>query len=185
MMLWTWQGFGFDPPFDPVDRSKSNFLNPPACPDIDRAYRELDELLTLPTDRKGQFLWCSTVSLDNDPWYKRCLWPIDAPQESILTLVSSPIWEHLIDSKSIPLRCREKWKLDLYSRQVVGDRSNQEMGRRECEYHKSFPSRTACLAELRSPTKPGEDVLALLRVPIDSSWICPCDLEGRRRRKRG
>jgi len=126
-MLWTWHSFDFNPPFYPVDRSKSQFLIRPACPDIRRAYEELDELLSLPTDVKWQFVWCYTTASWDDMWYERCLWPIDVPQESILAYVDSPIWEHLIGSKSVPKHIREQWEQVLFSQQVVGEQYYQEM----------------------------------------------------------
>jgi len=60
-MLWTWQGYDFDPLHDAVDRARSEYLiQPVSCPDIRRAYAELDELLALPPDGAHQFAWCLT-----------------------------------------------------------------------------------------------------------------------------
>ena len=52
------------------------------------------------------------------------------------------------------------------------------MSRRKREYHESFPLREECLKVLLSPTGPGEDVLALVSLPLDLSWIrSSCELE--------
>ena len=184
MMLWTWQGFDFCPPFDPVDRAKSDFLIHSACPNIHSAYAELDELLALPMDRKGQFLWCHTTESWGESWHKRCLWSLDVPQESILAYVNGPVWEHLIGSKSVPRNLREQWQHEFFAQQIVGEQYYQEMARKEREYHNSFPCRKACLEALLDPTGPAEDVSALVSVPADSSWIRPCNFRGQRRRGR-
>jgi hypothetical protein len=173
IILWTWQGIDFFPPFYPVYRSKSEFLIHKACPDIHQAYAELDELLSLPANKREQFIWCYTTESWCEPWRKRYLWPIDVPQEKILAYVDSPIREHLIGSKSVPNRLREQWRQELYSQRYFGKQFPQEMERKEHEYHDSFPSRKECLEKLLIPTSPGEDVLALVPVPIDTSWIRP------------
>jgi hypothetical protein len=181
IMLWTWQGFDFNPPFYPIDRSKSKYLIHNSCPDIHRAYEELDELLSLPTDKKGQFVWCCTTDSWDGPWYNCYIWPIDVPQDSILAYVNNPIWEHLIGSKSVPKNIRKQWEIELFSQQISGDRYYEEMDKKESEYHNSFPSRKECLEILLNPTKPGENVTALVHVPIDVSWIRPHDLKEWRR----
>ncbi len=170
-MLWTWQTFDFPPPFHRVDRSKSDFFTRPACPSIRRAYTELDKLLSLPIGHTGQFIWCYTTDSWGDPWYDRYLWSIDAPEQNILAYVNGPIWEHLIGSKSVPRSLREGWERDLWSRQIVEERYHEEMARKEREYHESFPPREACLDLLLNPSGPGEEVCALVAVPVDTSWI--------------
>ena len=176
MMLWTWQGSDFDPQVDRIDRSKSGFWRDQACPDIRQAYAELDELLCLPKDREHQFVWCNTTVPETD-WYGRCLWPLDVPQDGVLTYIDSRVWEHLIGSGWLPNTLRDQWKWDLCSRQVPGDEWEGEMSRREREYHDSFGSREGCLGALLSPTGPGEDVIALVPLPLDPSWICSsCEL---------
>ena len=172
-MLWTWQGFDFDPLLDRLDRSKSEFLTcPGSCPDIRRAYADLDKLLSLPPDRKHQFVWCFTTdSCLQNPWNGRRLWRIDVPQDSILAYVNDCMWNHLIGSKSVPMSLRNQWKNELYSKRAAGEQFDQEISWREREYHDSFPSREACLAALLSPKGPGEDVSALVSLPFDESWI--------------
>ena len=181
MMLWTWQGLDFCPPFDPVDRAKSDFLVHTACPDIHSAYAELDGLLALPKDRKGQFLWCYTAESWGESWHKRRLWSLDVPQESILAYVNGPVWEHLIGSKCVPRKLREGWQHE-FVQQSSREQYQECMARKEREYHGSFPCRKACLDELLKRTDPGEDVSALVPVPVDPSWIRPCNFQGQGRR---
>ncbi len=180
--LWTWQGVNFAPPFYPVDRSNSGYLTHPAChsacPDIRRAYDELDELLALPADRKGQFIWCYTTKSWDDPQLDRRLWTMEVSQESILAYVCEPIWEHLIGSRSVPQNLRWQWQRELWSRQVAREQFQEEISRREREYYDSFPSRIECLKKLLSPTGPGDDLLALVSVPVDASCIRPDDVKG-------
>jgi len=185
IMLWTWQGLDFDPCSHRVDRTKSGFLTNPAFPDIRRGYAELDELLSLPPDREGQFLWYYTTdSWVQHPWSKRCLWPIEVPRVSILAFVDDRLWEHLIGSKWVPRGLREQWERELFSQPVAREEFSQEVSKREREYHDSFPSRKECLKSLLSPAGPGEDVSALVSVPLDASWLRPYDFRGRRRRGR-
>jgi hypothetical protein len=57
-ILWTWQGYDFNPLLHCVDRTKSEFWVHNSCPDIRRAYEELDDLLSLPKEKKEQYVWC-------------------------------------------------------------------------------------------------------------------------------
>ena len=178
-MLWTWQGDDFDPVVDRLDRSKSHYWVREACPNLRQSYAELDELLCLrglPKDREHQFVWCYTTAPRTD-WYGCRLWPLDVPQDSILAYLDSRIWEHLIGG-ALPADLQETWRHELHSRRITAEQWQQEFSRKEREYHDSFGSRGDCLAVLLSPTGPGEDVLALVALPLDPSWIrSSCELD--------
>src|SRR5438132_4033663 len=99
MMLWTWQGFDFNPLTDRVDRSKSDHLSRPFGYLL-RAYEELEERLALSAERKHQYVWCYTTdSWRQHPERGRGLWPLDVPQEKILAYVDGPSWECLIGNR--------------------------------------------------------------------------------------
>src|SRR6185295_3604480 len=109
MMLWTWQSPDFDPFTDRVDRSRSDFTNLPPHADLLRAYEELDARLTVSAEVKHQYLWCFTTdSWEIHPW-DRVLWPIDVPEESILSFVDGPLWARLIGNQTVPTGITELW----------------------------------------------------------------------------
>jgi hypothetical protein len=175
--LWTWQGLDFDPLSQPVDSSKSTKRYDSQCPDIRRAYEELDELLRLPPDRKGQYLWCFTTdSWEQHPWTGRLLWPLNVPEESILHYVDDRIWEYLIGSKWVPQGFWDHWESALLAQGISDEQKHEEILRK---YRDSFPSRHECLRWLLSPDGPGELVSALVPAPLIESWICAYELCGR------
>ncbi len=180
MMLWTWQGLDYDPMVQAINRSKSEFFNSPPFPDLPRTYEELDELLSLPSETRHQYLWCYTSdSWPLHPWYERCLWPLDVPQSQIISLIDSPLWEYLIGSPSVPIALHAEWRDELRSKRLNDDEYRTEMVKKERAYRQTFPSRATCWQRLRSPTICGPDVLALVPTPLDVAWIRAYDLTPR------
>jgi hypothetical protein len=180
VMLWTWQGFDFNPLLERVDRSRSYYVISPPHSDLLLAYAELDELLSLPAEKKHQYAWCYTTdSWLQHPWYERCVWPLEIPKDKIVAYIDEPSWERLIGNLSVPPDLRESWRRELWSQQFVGERLQQELAKRDREYLRACPPRAECLRALLNPTEPGRGVLALAPVPFDPSWIRPYDLSRR------
>ncbi len=179
MMLWTWQGTGFDPFKDRVDRSKSEFVDDHQHPDLLSAYEELDGLLSLPEELKHQFVWCFTT--EPDFWDRRGLWRIEVPDDCILSLVDSPLWHRLIGNRTVPDSRRDSWTREVASQQLFGDKRAAELAKREREYLAACPPRDECLRKLRLPTNPGPDISALVQVPLCRTWLRTCDLSLQRR----
>jgi hypothetical protein len=75
------------------------------------------------------------------------------------------------------MNIREQWENVLHNKRISGDQFYEEMNEKERQYHDSFPSRQECLRVLLSPTQAGDNVTALLQVPIDVSWIHPYRLK--------
>lgn len=181
-MLWTWQGCDFDPLVDRLDRSKSDYWIMNACPDLRQAYAELDDLLRLrfdlPKNKEHQFVWCLTKA-PKTYWCKCHLWPLDVPEDSILAFLDSRVWDHLNGNRSIPENLRQLWTWELTTRQMTEEQRNAEFSEKVRQYHDSFGSRKECLDKLLSralpPSGPGEDLLALVPLPLSASWIRPCE----------
>jgi hypothetical protein len=170
MMLWTWQGVGFDPGAHRLDRSQSPFWRERSCPDIRRAYSELDAILRLPEDRAGQFIWCFTTERSaKNPFRDRTPWTIDVPRHKIPTFVDDVMWNHVIGSDYVPGEHIRK----VDERKRAGEISAEQAYFEESAkaYHATFPSREECLRLLCKPTEPGEDVSALVPLPIEPSWV--------------
>jgi hypothetical protein len=174
VLLWTWQGCDFDPLSDRLDRSKSNFwtMDIPGCPDIRKAYVDIDELLCLPKDREHQFAFCLTIY---KTWVdsKRRLWRLDVPPDIILAYLDNPTWRYLIGDTQLPDRLREPLILGLRSRNIGPETEQwrQEFSTKEHEYYDSFGPREVCKKKLLIPPGSGEEVVALVPLPFNESWI--------------
>lgn len=174
MMLWTWQSADFDPFTDRVDRSKSDFSN--HHPDLLRAYTELDALLALSAEMKHQYVWCFTTdSWDPHPWAGRILWPVEVPEAAILSFVDGQLWERLIGNHTPPEKLQDSWRQELWSLNVYEKPYVEEVEKRKRAYLAASPPREELLRAVLIPKGPGMDILALVRTPLQRTWICPYD----------
>lgn len=176
MMFWTWQSADFDPFADRVDRSKSEFFNDPPHPDLLRAYQELEDSLNLSAEMKHQYVWCFTTdSWYPHPWPGRILWPVEVPDAAILSFVDEQLWERLVGNHTVPRKLWDSWRHELRSRNVYGKPHDDELEKRKREYLAASPPREEWLRAVLIPKGPGTDILALVRTPLQRSWICPYD----------
>jgi hypothetical protein len=161
MVLWTWQGPGFDIHQGAVDAGKSEYAgNPeylPACREI------ADHLGT------DQFIWASR---ERRPRVGRVGYQLDVPEDEVLAVIDGFLWNRRLGNRVQPPECEErKWKLEADERHPADGRARRAYcdEKREEYWRTPLPEGWLELAIQRGPES--EDPQCLLLFPIPQAWV--------------
>jgi hypothetical protein len=104
MLLWSWQKPDFSLTSGSVDHSKSEYYK--TVRGIPAAYAELAKRLDT-----QDIVWCYVRHDDYDSSSEatRVEWALDVPDELILAIVDTFVWDKIIGQKTFPSMLRSRW----------------------------------------------------------------------------
>src|SRR4029450_6957865 len=163
MKLWTWQTPDFPLTSGRVDHSRSRYYQ--SLPKIQSAYAELARHIGT-----CQIIWCYVRpdEYKREAGNSRVEWVLDVPDNNVLAIIDSWVWEKIICSKACPASLLEKWKEEAIQ-------SEQDcrayIEAKEAAYHAEPPPVGGWWKVLFLRSVSGEAPTVLLRHPIPHGWV--------------
>lgn len=165
MRLYSLQTKNFSLTDGEVIHSKSRFYNDKSLRTIKEAYRQLAEPNWFGTN---QIVWCFVDGKESSKYLIK--WVLEVPTEQI-RFVDDRIWNKLIGSDYYPHSLASQWHLEAIDKHCD---SRKYIAKRVAEYHDQPPPEGGWITQLfvdYPPPKSVESVSALLRHPVDPSWV--------------
>lgn len=166
MKLSSWQEPDFSLTSGRVDHSRSSYYRRMLA--IPPAYARL--ATHVGTD---QIIWCYARPDEYRklPGDTRVEWLLDVPDEKILGIIDSWVWERIIGSKAYPSALRNRWAMEA----VQGEHDLLAHIRvREDEYLSQPPPEGGWWKALFISDIDTADSIVLVEHPIAESWVIRC-----------
>ena len=161
MKLWTFHTSDFSLTSGKIEIGRSPYID--TIPNLREAYEELAHRLGL---KSYEILWCH-VRQDWTEGYADCVeWELEVPDEKILDIVDSYIWNKILRIMDVyPRSLYKKWR-DEAPPYAMDDYINQKIQ----VFNEQQPPADGWWSQLSTDLDAGGDC-TLLKHPIPDSWI--------------